>query len=159
MVLLGEYLLIENNDGAFSNELELWHTQHSSIFSDVFARKVGPIVESGIYAYNCHYEELVSQLNVLKDFVAISRFNYSWSLFSLVNQMTSKYTPLALYSSGSYRVSQSLISTNEGWVSAGTMHDFRYVWIFYGILVMVLICALFSEYVWCHINKKGTQVR
>lgn len=95
LMLYGEYLLIENNDPVVFSETYIWQHGEMSYLWESFSNSLGSLVESGIYGYQQHYQEIINQQIALKHFLALTRFNRKWSWFSLVNKMVSKYTPLA----------------------------------------------------------------
>lgn len=70
--------------------------------------------------------------------------------------MVSKYTPLAWYSSASYRLSVSLSKVNgiedNSLEMSGTLHNFRYIWICDGIFKLILLCIFLIEVIWHKIN-------
>lgn len=143
LMLFGEYILIENKDPVVFPELNIWTGRQLDYLSKDFSRKLGVLVESGIYSYQSHYLDLVTQRQAIDQFVQKSGFDNKISWFSLVDHMVSKCTSFGLYSPVNYQVSESLgrIYQNKGLVT-GTMEDFRYVWVFYFVLITV-VCNVF----------------
>lgn len=150
VMLFGEYIVIENNAPATFQELSMWHSYSTNYLGEEFNSRIGSLVESGIYAYQNHYMELTTQHRTMDQFLKTEVFNITWSKFSLVNQMLSKYTPLAWYSLASNKLSKSLINAYgiKDQNIVGTMYDFRYVWIFYIGIVIILILEFLWESGW-----------
>lgn len=157
MILFGNFFLIENNDPAVFSEIHGWQFSTLTYLAEMARKRTGAITESGIFAYQNHFAEIIFLRQVLDKFRNVSGFNQSWNWYSLVNQMVSKYTPLALYSSASYRLSVSLAKSygkeGNGLEMTGTMYDFRYIWIFDGSFKIILVCVFFIEIVWHKVSR------
>ncbi len=157
LLLFGEYFIVENNDSVLFPELHLWCSRETNYLSDAFSSILGSLVESGLYAYHNHYLDIARQMMALNKFLLINKFNQSWSWFSLVNQMISKNVPFAWYTSANRRLSETL-SVDETTMAGeivGNMNDFRYIWILYGAVnVLLFMLFLFERafkilFVWC----------
>jgi len=140
-MLYGENLVIENNEPVIFSELNLWVNNEVHWLADIVNKKTGLFVESGLESYQNYYLEFIHQLKALQEFVKYSKFKRSWDWVTLVHQMLSKTVPLAWHSSASYRLSESfsLGNINSTSAIAGNMHDFRYVWLFYGAILLLLL--------------------
>ncbi len=156
MLLFGKYLLIENNDPVIFSEIYIWQSNSKNCFTEIFNLRLGSIVESGIYGYQNHHLEIFTQRKILAEFLSASRFNYSWNWVSFVYQLISKNTPIASYSSRSYQLSESLANMNEkDNMAVGKLYDFRYVWLFYDVCVLVLLFQFLLEVFWGETTLKN----
>lgn len=139
LMLFGEYLVFENNDDVVFSELYVWYSYEMDCLGNIFSKKVGSLVESGIYTYYYRYDEIANQIYVLQTFDSVTRLNRNWT-FSLVHQLISTHTPSVWQTSASKRLREFLtysLETDE-FAMAGTMNDFRYVWILYSIAISII---------------------
>lgn len=60
MIVLGEFLLFENNDLAVFSEIYGWQLSSSTYLAEMVRRKTGAITESGLFAYQNHFAEIIA---------------------------------------------------------------------------------------------------
>lgn len=138
LLMFGDYILIENKEPVVFPELHQWFSRQNTYLMDIFTVKISAIVKSGLYNYQNHYLEIIAQRAALDKFLEENQIDFTWSKFSMVDQIVSKYTPLGWVSSGNSRLSSSFATGNSTTKTNGEIKNFRFIVIIYVIMVIAL---------------------